>query len=487
VNASHASAANYLYDGNNRVVAVADGETIIGSYVYEGTEPDLRVQLDNRTMRVGASALRQSATLGNILSVAYTRPYGSVLGTVRFDESTRTFHLPSDFGVSPPDAIASNSLTRRKLVDVDTGDVEARINFDRPSNVMFLPPEYSTINCALNCVFNGVVVKGNGSLGPLSVPIGSTVSLTAVKASGSTCTLLLCDWSDNGLPIGSWSPMPYTFTTTGTHQVEAACECSPCDLLGAGYLYVNVTTNPPPPVGPPVTITYTTFIPLDHVRLTPPVSDYFYEADNLGTFTPGVYRVQQTLTVRTGQGIVTPSAAQSALSRLFLANSPTTNLTTTGTCFRKNCPQCAMYPGFGTPINYEGQCLIRSAPDQGSATALDMNTVQAELIGAGYYDANRNYVTVRLSGSPKIGISPNFFIGATSPAIDWNVTITLVRNNSTGVTTYNVTGSHDGFPFHDIRINSTQVWARDPIPNGDTPLSLFPPAEIAVAASGALP
>ncbi len=112
-----------------------------------------------------------------------------------------------------------------------------------------------------------------------------------------------------------------------------------------------------------------------------------------------------------------------------------------------------------------------------------MTTITAQVVNAGYSGAT-NFVTVRLRGAPVIGVSPNFFIGATSPAIDWDVTVSLSRNASTGVTTYQVTGSHDGFPFHDIRINSIPVWQRDPISEGRTPLALFPPTDIAVQASG---
>ncbi len=238
-----APALEYLYDSTDRLVAVQDGEAISGSYLYEDTEPDLRLQLDDRTMRVGASALRQSATLGNILSVAYTRPYGSILGTVRFDEATRAFDLPSDFGLYPPDAVTRNSLTRRKLVDVDKGDVEARINFDRPSNVMYLPAEYATINCA-SCVFTGVILRGNGVTGTLSVPYGSTVTLVASKTPASTCpdANIFYDWTINGgvMPWDGGGPQFHTFTAPGTHLVRVQGECTPCDVIRVATLTVNV-------------------------------------------------------------------------------------------------------------------------------------------------------------------------------------------------------------------------------------------------------
>lgn len=243
-------ALEYVYDHTDRVVAVQNGDTISGSYNYEDTEPDLRIQLDDGTMRVASDFARQSASIGDLLSIVYTRPYGSLLDAVRFDQATRTFDLPSDFEVPRRDAVSVNSLTRRKLLTVSAGDAEGRIVFDRPSNVIFLPPEYTTINCVQPCTFNGVVVRGNGVSGQLNVPAGTSVNLTASKASGSSCTKLLCNWSVNGIPM-TWWPMVgsvnYTFAP-GTHQVAANCECSPCDKFGVGYLQVTVTGTPSCPV-----------------------------------------------------------------------------------------------------------------------------------------------------------------------------------------------------------------------------------------------
>lgn len=249
-----------------------------------------------------------------------------------------------------------------------------------------------------------------------------------------------------------------------------------------------VPIHPPQEAGPPIQIVYTTFIPLDHVRLTPPVSDYMYEADNQFAYFPFApsFRVQQTLTVSTGVGIVTPSSGASAVSRLFRENNPTTNLSSSLSCYRKNCSNCPTYPPvfLSSPITFNGQCLIRSAADHGSALAGNMSSVTAQLVDAGF-TASHGYVTVRLSGAPVIGISPNFILAAGSPHIDWDVAITITRDLYTGQTVYAVSGTHDGFPYHDIRINGLQVYARDSIPT-DTPLSLFDPMEVVVGVSGAL-
>jgi YD repeat-containing protein len=135
------AAFEYIYDGTNRLLAVRQDDRIVGSHVYEPTEPDLRLQTDNRTMRAAADSMRQSASIGDILSLVYARPNGSIAGVVRFDEATRSFDLSTAFGVTLPDAVETNSLLRRKLVDIDDGDVRRRVDFDRPSNVMFVPPE----------------------------------------------------------------------------------------------------------------------------------------------------------------------------------------------------------------------------------------------------------------------------------------------------------------------------------------------------------
>lgn len=245
---------------------------------------------------------------------------------------------------------------------------------------------------------------------------------------------------------------------------------------------------PPPPHGPNISITYTTFIPLDHIRLAAPLSDYFYEADNQPSYQQGVstYRVTQNVTVSTGQGIIAAPAAVSAISRVYDSDAQPANLTTQADCYRKHCPNCPAYTfPVTSPITFQGQCLIRTATPLDAGEAEDMITVTAQLVEVGFTDGNTNYVKIRLRGSPKIGVSPYGWAQAISPAIDWDVTITLTRSTVTG-TSYQITGSHDGFPYHVIHIGATQVMQRDPIPNGNTPLALYPGSSIPVSVGGNL-
>ena len=265
-----APALEYLYDVTNRLVAVQDGETIAGSYIYKDTEPDLRLQMDNRTMRVESGAIRQSASIGDMLSVVYTRPYGSLGDAVHFDEATRAFDLVDD-GVPAPNAVILNSLRRRNLVKVDSGSIEVRTDFDRPSNAMFLPPEYASINCAA-CVFTGAILKGNGVTGSITVQQGTSVTLAATKAPTSTCleANILWTWTINNAPM-PWSEsgtQVHTFTALGSHQVKATGECTPCDVIRTASLTVNVTTTPPPSCGSSATLTTQTVatIPSNRAR-----------------------------------------------------------------------------------------------------------------------------------------------------------------------------------------------------------------------------
>lgn len=206
----------------------------------------------------------------------------------------------------------------------------------------------------------------------------------------------------------------------------------------------------------------------------------------MGSFTPGVCRVQKTATVRTGQGITSNPTLLSAISRLFEPNIPTTNLTTSGNCYRKNCSNCANYSGLfpSTPIVYQGQCMIRTAQPTATEGAENLSSVKATKIDAGFYNGTTNFVKIRFSGQPRIGVVPWQWSRPIAPFIDWDVTIELTRNASTGATTYKVTGSHDGFPFHDIRIGGTVVWQRDPIPNGDTPASLYGNDDVTISCQG---
>ncbi len=242
----------YLYDHTDRVVAVQDGDAISGSYIYEDTEPDLRIQLDDGTMRVASGLVRHSASIGDLLSIVYTRPYGSLLDAVRFDQATRTFDIPSDASLPERSVVTMNSLARQQLLDVDASGADSRIRFDRPSNVVFLPPEYATINCVAPCTFNGITLKANGQQNTLIVPAGSTVNFRATKVGAGCARVLYTFYQDSLFTASNLTGMlTRTYLVPGTYEMLATGECLGCDLFRSAYVTVIVTSSGTPVPGEP--------------------------------------------------------------------------------------------------------------------------------------------------------------------------------------------------------------------------------------------
>ena len=77
-------------------------------------------------------------------------------------------------------------------------------------------------------------------------------------------------------------------------------------------------------------------------------------------------------------------------------------------------------------------------------------------------------LTVTLAGALPL-VSP-------SPDIDAEVRI-FVRRTANGMEA-KITGSHDGFPAHELYVNGVQVHAYDPVAAGKSPTSLLPPMDI---------
>jgi len=117
----------------------------------------------------------------------------------------------------------------------------------------FREPDESGESLA-ECEFYGVVVRGNGATGSITVSVGTTVTLRATASPGSDCGFLLCWWYVNYYlisPMNTHYPVYATFNNAGTYQITADCECSPCDVYGAGYLTVQVLCNATVSIGSP--------------------------------------------------------------------------------------------------------------------------------------------------------------------------------------------------------------------------------------------
>lgn len=453
------SELEYFYDASNRVVAVRDGEIISGSYTYEGAERDLRAQMGHGTQRVGADAFRQSASIGDLLSIAYARTSGSMYGPVRYDEETRAFDLAGEFGLVNPDAVSQNSLSRQRYATREA-TTQRRVEFDQPSNITFVPREYETINCENPwCDYRGVVLKANHVTGSITVTAGTPIEFRAMRASGGTCQRVYYTWQVNGAYV-NWSQLGiqiHTFTAPGTYLVEAIGECIGCDEFRLGSIWVTVVSPPPPSQ---VNIEYTMFIPLDHVRLPSflSVAPYtFFGGDNKASHIPGDsrFRIQQLIRWTSSNGSLQSSAASGVTGEYYEA----TRLTTEGSCYRKTC-SCPTYPPLGESIINQGMC--KTGAPHATGLAGGMHTITAQITSQ-----TATSMTLRFSGEPFNVLEPaSQWFGD----IDWRHILTV--DWSTYPVRFTLQYQHDGFPYHDLRINGQTVRLFDPVPYGQTPLSL---------------
>jgi YD repeat-containing protein len=124
-----------------------------------------------------------SAVFGSLEEIAFARLEGTPHGFVRFVPSMARFVIRDPL-IPPPDAVLLASLKRRNLVSRATLTPEPIQGFDKPSNSLFIPPEYFSVNCWY-CVAgaSGFDLDRVGS-GP--VAIGQTVNFVA-DADYSVC------------------------------------------------------------------------------------------------------------------------------------------------------------------------------------------------------------------------------------------------------------------------------------------------------------
>jgi outer membrane protease len=88
-------------------------------------------------------------------------------------------------------------------------------------------------------------------------------------------------------------------------------------------------------------------------------------------------------------------------------------------------------------------------------------------IVASVSEESEDSLTIQFSGQPANALSsaPGVF-----EDLDWNHELVVDWSGENIQCTLNY--QHDGFPFHDIRINEEIVYQFDPIENDQTPLSL---------------
>lgn len=121
------------------------------SYEYAPAERDLRAQGDHKTMRTMLPVRRASVVFGSSFEIVQTRTQGTPLGPVVFDEELVAFRMVSPTAIVLGDAAIYAGLSRMRLIRSGRNDFGDKDRFEQPSNVLFLPPEYVSINCCIPC------------------------------------------------------------------------------------------------------------------------------------------------------------------------------------------------------------------------------------------------------------------------------------------------------------------------------------------------
>ncbi len=143
----------YEYDALNRVVAVVTPQGQRLTYNYAPGERSLVALYDHGASLSSADRRNTGVTFANYWDVAATRSLASHFGAVRYSESLGLFQLSgadgkevvtAESGVLPP-------LEKLRLYDYGVPLDDRIREFQKPSNLMFLPPEYSSVNCCPLC------------------------------------------------------------------------------------------------------------------------------------------------------------------------------------------------------------------------------------------------------------------------------------------------------------------------------------------------
>lgn len=216
-----------------------------------------------------------SAIFGSMLTIVYGRTHGSALGAIRFHPTMGRFVL-SDITSTSPDAVLLASLQRRGLPIAErvhhgympsNATVSfAPVGFDKPSNGLFVPPEYSTLNCYQCYGYIGpyIVSTINGSTGSAQVTVGQQVNVdTYDQYAESACFVpdgcefppcyqmyrpeLQVSYGDGGAEygwLGWWageSTFLHSYASPGSYSLQRAVSCG-FACPGAQFIQIAAAT-----------------------------------------------------------------------------------------------------------------------------------------------------------------------------------------------------------------------------------------------------
>ncbi|HXE90969.1 MAG TPA: hypothetical protein VNK82_08415 [Terriglobales bacterium] len=151
---SATSATRFEYDGLNRLTGVVTAEGQRLTYSYAPGERSLVARYDHGASLSAGERRDSGLTFASYWEVAATRSLASDFGAVRYSEALGRFQLSGTEGeeVVTPESRVLTALEKLRLYDYGVPLDERIGEFQKPSNLMFLPPEYASVNCCPLCL-----------------------------------------------------------------------------------------------------------------------------------------------------------------------------------------------------------------------------------------------------------------------------------------------------------------------------------------------
>lgn len=202
--------ATVEYDALDRTTRLAvDGGTVL-EHGYAPDDADAPRQEDLRTGGVLVAA-PLSPVFGTMESMVYARPRSAEFGLVAYSPSRKTFEVR-------PDALAADALLlaslHARMVPLGGEDPNtAPFGHDKPSNSLFIPPEFKAVNCQL-CTVSRVSVE-------LSVePAGTHCPTEYTTVVDGSC----------GVALPFDSPIEFTISLPWYHRTDFGDGASASEL-----------------------------------------------------------------------------------------------------------------------------------------------------------------------------------------------------------------------------------------------------------------
>ena len=212
------------YDALDRVTRlVVDGETLLEE-TYGPDDADVAAREDRRTGGVLVAA-PVSQVFGTMESIVHARPRSTEFGVVAYSPSRKTYEIRLD--ALAPDALLLASLRARMVPLGEEPPSPAPFGHDKPSNSLFLPPEFRSVNCQ---VCTGAVFDVYLTVTP--VPAFCPTAYSAVV--DGYCHKVF--GGPDHVPVSIGLPLPWLHNTSFGDGVSRTVTTTSTDVDGS-YMY----------------------------------------------------------------------------------------------------------------------------------------------------------------------------------------------------------------------------------------------------------